>query len=76
MSKARLTVTLDQDVMQTLVERCAHEKSSRSQFVENILRDWQRNCIREQLVDGYRTMSGEDATTAEERLAAGSENME
>lgn len=68
--KVKLTVSLDQDLVETLDEMSRQSKKPRSQVVQEALRLWRRKELHEKLAEGYRAMAEEDRETAEGHLAA------
>ncbi len=73
MSRNKITVTLDVELLQELDVISAKRKTSRSRLVEEAIKSWRRLQRQEQLVEGYRTMASEDQKTAESNLPAGYE---
>jgi len=74
--KVKLTLSLDEDVVETLEKVRKQNKQPRSHVVEEALRLWQRRHIQQKLAEGYRAMAGEDRQTAEQNLAAYREILE
>lgn len=68
--KIKLTLSLDQDLVEKLDKMSRQKKKPRSQVVQEALRSWQRTELHEQLAKGYRAMADEDRETAERHLAA------
>ena len=66
--KVKLTVSLDQDLVETLDEMSRQSKKPRSQVVQEALRLWRRKELHEKLAEGYRAMAEEDRETAEQHL--------
>lgn len=75
MGKAKITVTIDEALIEELDRLSGARKASRSRLVEEAVKDWRRRQIEEELIQGYRAMAREDAETAEARLAAGRESL-
>lgn len=73
--KIKLTVSLDQDLVETLNEMSRQNKKSRSQVVQEALRLWRRNELHEKLAEGYRSMAEEDRETAEQHLVIFNETL-
>jgi predicted transcriptional regulator len=73
--KVKLTVSLDQDLVDTLDEMSRLRKKPRSQVVQEALRLWRRNELHEKLAQGYRSMAEEDQETAERHLAVFKETL-
>ena len=68
--KIKLTVSLDQDLVQTLDEMSRQSKKPRSRVVQEALRLWRRKNVHDKLAEGYRAMAEEDRKTAERHLPA------
>jgi metal-responsive CopG/Arc/MetJ family transcriptional regulator len=66
--KVKLTISLDQDIVETLDEMTRQTKKPRSQVVQEALRLWQRKELNEKLAEGYRSMAEEDRKMAEQHL--------
>jgi metal-responsive CopG/Arc/MetJ family transcriptional regulator len=73
--KVKLTVSLDQDLVETLDEMSRQSKKPRSQVVQEALRSWRQRELHEKLAQGYRSMAEEDRETAEQRLAVFKETL-
>jgi metal-responsive CopG/Arc/MetJ family transcriptional regulator len=76
MPKVKATLSLDQDMVQTLDTISRQSHKPRSRVVQEALRVWRRNCLEEQLADGYRAMAKEDRETAERFLPPFAEILE
>ncbi|MBI2997955.1 MAG: ribbon-helix-helix protein, CopG family [Deltaproteobacteria bacterium] len=68
--KVKLTVSLDQDLVETLDEMSRQSKKPRSRVVQEALRLWRRKQLHDKLAEGYRAMAEEDRETAERHLPA------
>ncbi len=75
MSKERITVTIDEELLQELDRVAAALKQSRSNLVEVAVRTWKRVRLEQELIEGYRGMADEDLMVAENNLAAGHEAL-
>ena len=73
--KVKLTVSLDQDLVETVDEMSRQSKRPRSQIVQEALRLWRRKELHEKLAQGYRSMAEEDRETAEQSLVAFRETL-
>lgn len=74
--KVKLTLSLDEDVVETLDTVSKQSKQPRSRVVQDAIRLWQRRQLQQKLAEGYRSMAKEDQETAEYRLAAFREILE
>ncbi|MBI2090378.1 MAG: ribbon-helix-helix protein, CopG family [Deltaproteobacteria bacterium] len=68
--KVKLTVSLDQDLVETLDEMSRQSRKPRSRVVQEALRLWRRKQLHDKLAEGYRAMAEEDRETAERQLPA------
>lgn len=68
--KVKVTVSLDQDLVETLDEMSRQSKKPRSSVVQEALRLWRRKQLHDKLAEGYRAMAKEDRETAERHLPA------
>lgn len=73
MGKAKITVTLDEFLVEALDQFSITQKKSRSRLVEETVNAWRRSQTEQKLIKGYRAMAKEDAKTAEDLLPAGIE---
>ena len=67
-AKVKLTVSLDQDLVETLDEMSRQSRKPRSRVVQEALRLWRRKQLHDKLAEGYRAMAEEDRETAERHL--------
>lgn len=75
-TKTRMTVTMDSSLVDELDRVSSEQKESRSQLVEDAVRDWSRHRLEQELIEGYEAMNRENRETAEANLAAGVEVIE
>ncbi len=75
MSKEKITVTIERDLVRELDRAAKSLKGSRSRMVETAIRTWKRARIEQELRDGYQSMAEEDQKVAEANLAAGYEAL-
>ncbi len=75
MSKAKITVTLEESLIEALDNFSSTLKKSRSRIVEEAVEAWRRHQMEKKLIEGYKAMAKEDAKMAEENLAAGLETI-
>jgi metal-responsive CopG/Arc/MetJ family transcriptional regulator len=68
--KVKLTVSLDQDLVETLDEISRQSKKPRSRVLQEALRLWRRKQLHDKLAEGYRAMFEDDRETAERHLPA------
>ena len=67
--KVKVTLSLDEDLVETLDKISRESKKPRSRVVQEALRLWRRKELHEKLAEGYRAMAEEDRETAEGHLA-------
>ena len=68
--KVKVTVSLDQDLVEMLDEMSRQSRKPRSRVVQEALRLWRRKQLHDKLAEGYRAMAEEDRETAERHLPA------
>ncbi len=68
--KLKLTISLDEDLVQELERISRKTKKPRSRLVQEALRIWQRTELQEKLAQGYREMADENLEMAEQGLSA------
>ncbi len=74
--KVKLTLSLDEDLVEAVDKISRQKKKPRSRVVQEALRMWQKGQLQEKLAEGYRAMAEEDRKTAEQHLAAFREILE
>lgn len=67
--KVKVTLSLDEDLVEALGKISRQRKKPRSRVVQEALRLWQRKELQDKLAQGYRSMAEEDRETAERHLA-------
>lgn len=73
--KLKVTLSLDQDLVETLERISRQTKKPRSRVVQEALRAWRRKELQEKLAQGYREMANENLETAEQGLSAFKETL-
>ena len=68
--KVKVTLSLDEDLVEVLEKVSRQRKKPRSRVVQEALRLWQRRELQEKLAEGYRAMAEEDRETAERHVPA------
>ncbi len=68
--KVKVTLSLDEDLVETLDQLSRQSKKPRSRVVQEALRLWRRKELHQRLAEGYRAMAEEDRKTAGGHLAA------
>ncbi len=75
MSKEKITVTIEEELLEELDRAAKSQKVSRSSVLEKAIRTWKKSLLQQQLIEGYRAMSDEDLKVAEQNLHAGYEAL-
>ena len=75
MSKEKITVTIDEELLEDLDRAAKSLNVSRSSMLEKAIRTWKKDLRRLELIEGYRAMSDEDLKVAEQSLHAGYEAL-
>lgn len=63
--RAKLSVTLDPQVYQTILRHADEKKVAKSRLVEEAVRLWEKNRLARLAKDGYQKLAGEDLRDAE-----------
>lgn len=74
-SKMKVTVSVDEELVQELQRMSRRTGRPRSRLVEEAIRLWRRGLLEQALKEGYQAMAKEDRATAARHLRAGSEAM-
>ena len=75
MSKEKITVTIDEELLEDLDRVAKSQSESRSKVLEKAIRTWKKSLLQRELIDGYKAMSEEDLKVAERNLHAGYEAL-
>jgi len=70
MSKERITVTIDKELVKEIDRRAKILNKSRSYLMEETIKTWKSVQLEQELREGYLSMAEEDLATAEENLPA------
>jgi metal-responsive CopG/Arc/MetJ family transcriptional regulator len=68
MSRIKVTLTLDQNLVGQLDQFSKARKQKRSRLVEEAIRQWYQSQLEQELIAGYCAMAKEDKKMAEENL--------
>ena len=74
--RAKLSVTVDPNLYQTITRHAEKANVSKSRIVEEAIRVWEKNRLALLAKEGYQKMADEDAADAEVYLPAMSEILE
>ncbi len=75
MGKAKITVTIEEALIEGLDRLSEQRNQNRSQIVEEAIQSWQRGQIEHELIEGYRAMAKEDVEMAENHFQVGRETL-
>jgi len=73
--KQKVTITLDESILKEIDKFSNEHGESRSNVVEEAMREWRQKHLEKELIEGYSSMAKEDLETAEVSLGAGTEAM-
>ena len=68
--KLKVTLSLDEDLVEELERKSRETKKSRSCLVQEALRLWRRKKLQTKLAQEYQAMADENVQTAEQGLSA------
>ncbi len=68
--KLKVTLSLDEDLVEELERTSRETKKSRSRLVQEALKLWRRMELQAKLARGYQEMADENVQTAEQGLFA------
>lgn len=75
-TKAKLTVSIDKELMQELRVASREQRRATSHLVEEALRLWRRRRLERELAEGYLAMADDDLKTASAWLPAALEALD
>jgi len=73
--KLKVTLSLDEDLVEELERTSRETKKSRSHLVQEALKLWRRKELQTKLAQGYQEMADENVETAEQGLSAFNETQ-
>lgn len=73
MRKVKVTVTIDEAIVKELDRIVVNQQENRSHLIEEALKFWQYHQMKQELIEGYKTMAKENVKTAESNLYTGLE---
>ena len=71
--KQKVTITLDESILKEIDRFSREQGESRSNVIEEAVREWRQKHLEDELIEGYTNMAKEDLETAEANLGAGTE---
>ena len=75
MSKSKITVTLDSELIATLDREATQKNIKWSHLVEEAVRLWQKSGLEREMIAGYLAMAEEDQHLSEANLAASFDSL-
>jgi metal-responsive CopG/Arc/MetJ family transcriptional regulator len=73
MPKGRISITIDEHLSKEIQQYAQSKNLSKSEFIENVLRQWQKNWKREQMIEGYKRMANENLECVKDFALLGKE---
>jgi metal-responsive CopG/Arc/MetJ family transcriptional regulator len=73
MGKAKVTLAIDESLVDEIDQYAGEAKSNRSRVVEIVLSEWRKKRLEHEMAEGYKAMSDENLVAAEDGIAAGAE---
>jgi metal-responsive CopG/Arc/MetJ family transcriptional regulator len=68
MAKTKITITIDEKYVSDLDRISRVKRANRSALIEQAIKFWEKEQIRNALKHGYQIMAKEDSTAAEEYI--------
>ena len=72
-NKQKVTITVDEAILKEIDRFSEEQGESRSNVIEEAIREWRRKHLENELIEGYTRMAEEDLETAEANFGAGRE---
>ncbi len=72
-SKLKVTITVDEDLVNEIDRLSKEYRESRSHLIEEAIKVWREKHLEKELINGYLAMAKEDVEAAEANLEAGME---
>lgn len=72
-NKQKVTITVDEAILKEIDRFSEEQGESRSNVIEEAIREWRQKHLENELIEGYTSMAEEDLETAEANLGAGRE---
>ena len=76
MHKEKVTISVTRKLLDELDRTASQQRISRSALVEEALRLWHSEQLKQELAEGYQAMAAEDRKTAEQNLRSGVEILD
>ncbi len=65
-TKGKVSISLDASILQDIKMYSKSKKVSRSQVIESILKTWQAEIKKREMIEGYKAMTQENTRIAED----------
>ena len=75
MSKVKITLTLDKNLVYKLEQLSKERSKNRSKLIEEVIYKWYQSELEQDLIEGYLSMAKEDKLTAEKILPVALETL-
>jgi len=72
-NKQKVTITVDEAILKEIDRFSEEQGQSRSNVIEEAIREWRQKHLENELIEGYTSMAEEDLKTAEANFGAGTE---
>jgi metal-responsive CopG/Arc/MetJ family transcriptional regulator len=72
-NKQKVTITVDEAIIKEIDRFSEEQGESRSNVIEEAIREWRQKHLENELIEGYTSMAEEDLETAEANFGAGTE---
>lgn len=63
-TKTAVSLTLNKSNLKFVEEKSANEKKSKSEIVDSILSDYQRYCLKKEIIAGFKAQTSKDTKEA------------
>jgi metal-responsive CopG/Arc/MetJ family transcriptional regulator len=73
LTKGKVSISLDSSILQDIELYSKSRNVSRSQVIESVLKKWQLDLKKKQMIEGYKAMAQENTRIAEEFSSSGQE---
>jgi metal-responsive CopG/Arc/MetJ family transcriptional regulator len=67
-NKQKVTITIDEEIVKEIDRLSREQGESRSNLIEEAIREWRQRQLKNELIKGYTVMAKEDLETAEANL--------
>ncbi|WP_372369152.1 ribbon-helix-helix protein, CopG family [Candidatus Uabimicrobium sp. HlEnr_7] len=74
MQKERISITIQKDLCNEIHRYTKAKNISRSEFIEQVLLNWEKEYKRQQMIEGYKMMAKENSKIAQDFSALSQES--